>query len=102
MNTIYFVYLLECGDKSIYTGITTDVARRFNEHKAGVGGNYTRSRHTVRILYTERYATRSEALKRESEIKGWNRQQKLDLITTNKEATRGERATERGAKNKYT
>ncbi len=69
-----------CNDKSIYTGITTDVARRFNEHKAGMGGHYTRSRQVVKILYTEKFKTRSDALKREAEIKGWHRDKKLTLI----------------------
>ncbi|MDP3954514.1 MAG: GIY-YIG nuclease family protein [bacterium] len=77
---MYFVYLMECSDKSIYTGITTDVQRRFSEHKKKKGGHYTGSRKVVRILHTEQYATRSEALKREAEIKGWNRQKKLNLI----------------------
>ena len=77
---MYFVYLLECGDKSIYTGITTDVNRRFKEHKAGKGGHYTRARGAVKILYKERVKTRSKALKREAQIKNWPRQKKLDLI----------------------
>ena len=76
----YFVYLIECGDKSVYTGITTDVVRRFREHKIGKGGHYTSSRQVVKILYTEKFKTRSEALKRESEIKSLNRKQKLNLI----------------------
>jgi putative endonuclease len=77
---MYFVYLIECGDESIYTGITTDVVRRFNEHKNGKGGHYTSSREVVRILYTEKFKTRSKALKREFEIKSLNRKQKLNLI----------------------
>lgn len=77
---MYFVYLIECSDKSIYTGITTDVARRFNEHKTGIGGHYTKSKQVVRVLYTEQYKTRGEALKREAQIKGWRRDKKLNLI----------------------
>lgn len=77
---MYFVYLIKCRDKSIYTGITTDVTRRFKEHKNGKGGRYTRSKKVVKILYTERFKTRGEALKRESEIKKWDRQKKLALI----------------------
>ncbi len=76
---MYFVYLLQCADKSLYTGITTDVARRFEEHKTGkLGAKYTR-RGAVRIIYTEKYKTRSEALKREIQIKGWRREKKLIL-----------------------
>lgn len=77
---MYYVYLLECKDKSIYTGITTDVARRFKEHKEGKGGHYTSSKKAVKILYTEKFKTRSQALKREYEVKSWPRQKKLKLI----------------------
>lgn len=80
---MYFVYLLECKDKSIYTGITTDVARRFQEHKDGKGGHYTRAKKVVKILYTEQCETRGGALKREAEIKKLGRTKKLDL-TKNK------------------
>jgi len=79
---MYFVYLLQCGDKSIYTGITTDVARRFEEHKNKHGGSYTRSRHAEKIVHAEKFANRSLALKREAEIKKWPRAKKLNLIKT--------------------
>lgn len=78
--TMYFVYLIECNDKSIYTGITTNVARRFSEHKIGIGGHYTRSKQVVRVLYSEQFKTRGEALRREVEIKGWRREKKLALV----------------------
>ena len=77
---MYFVYLIECDDKSIYTGITTDIQRRFNEHKNKKGGHYTRSKQVVRILHIEQFETRAEALKREAQIKGWRREKKLNLI----------------------
>lgn len=77
---MYFVYLVQCSNKSIYTGITTDVARRFQEHKTGIGGHYTRSHRAVKVLYTEQFKTRSAALERESEIKSWRRKEKLALI----------------------
>lgn len=76
---MYFVYLIECSDKSIYTGITTDVVRRFKEHKAGIGGHYTKSKQVVKVLYTEQFGTRGEALRREAQIKGWHRKKKLAL-----------------------
>ena len=76
---MYHVYLLECDDASIYTGITTDVARRFGEHKAGKGGHYTRAHGARRVLYSEPHKTRSAALKREAEIKKWPRAKKLKL-----------------------
>jgi putative endonuclease len=75
----YHVYLLECADGSIYTGITTDLARRFAEHTEGIGSRYTRSRKPVRILYSEESKDRSSAQKREAEIKGWPRARKLAL-----------------------
>ena len=77
---MYFVYLIECSDKSIYTGITTDVQRRFKEHKNKKGGHYTSSKQVVRVLYTEQYETRADALKRESQIKGWRQEKKLALV----------------------
>lgn len=76
----YFVYLMRCADGSIYTGITTDVERRFKEHKAKLGGSYTRSHEVREILRTERYPTRAAALKREAEIKSWPRGKKLALV----------------------
>jgi len=77
---MYYVYLLQCSDGTIYTGITTDVERRFQEHKNGKGGHYTSSRKAVKLLYTEKQKNRSNALKRESEIKGWRREKKLNLV----------------------
>jgi len=76
----YFVYILQCADDSLYTGITTDVERRFNEHKNKDGGHYTSSREVVRVAYTEEHPDRSSALKREAQIKGWTRQEKLRLF----------------------
>ena len=77
---MYLVYILQCGDKSLYTGITTDLKRRFAEHKAGEGGHYTSSRRAVKIVYTEQHPDRSSASKREAEIKSWHREKKLNLI----------------------
>mgnify|MGYP001581262957 FL=1 len=77
---MYFVYLIQCQDGSIYTGITTDLERRFKEHKGKAGGHYTRAHKVEKILYTEKYPTRSEALKRESQIKKLRREKKLKLI----------------------
>ena len=77
---MYFVYILECEDGTLYTGITTDVERRFNEHRNGKGGHYTKSRGAVKVLYTEKQSDRSSALKREAQIKSCERQKKLGLI----------------------
>jgi len=77
---MYFIYLAKCQDGSIYTGITTDLKRRLKEHQAGLGGNYTRAKKVVEILYTEEFPNRSLASKREAEIKRWPRKKKLALI----------------------
>lgn len=77
---MYFVYIIECEGGSLYTGITTDVKRRFLEHKKGTGGHYTASHKPKKIVYTERHKTRSDALRREAQIKKLHRKEKLDLI----------------------
>jgi putative endonuclease len=77
---MYFVYILECEDGSLYTGMTTDVARRVREHQAGIGAKYTRGRTPVRLVHSERYRTRSHALRRELAIKRLTRLQKHSLI----------------------
>ena len=77
---MYFLYIIKCKDNSFYTGITTNIKRRFKEHRDGRGGKYTRSKGVTKIVYTEECQNRSFALKRESEIKGWNRVKKLNLI----------------------
>ncbi len=76
---MYFVYLLLCSDNSVYTGITTDVERRFSEHKNKKGGHYTASRDVKSIVHTERFKTRSEASKREAEIKKFPHAKKLEI-----------------------
>ncbi len=77
---MYFVYTLKCNDGSLYTGITTDVKRRFLEHKIGNGGAYTRSHRVSKIVYTEKQLNRSKASKREYEIKSWPREKKSGLF----------------------
>ncbi|MFH1657016.1 MAG: GIY-YIG nuclease family protein [bacterium] len=77
---MYYVYILECKDGTLYTGITNDVSRRFQEHSSGKGGSYTRAKKVRKLLYTEECGSRSAALKREFEIKSWRREKKLSLI----------------------
>lgn len=77
---MYFLYITLCRDKSLYTGITTDLVRRLKEHRAGKASHYTSAKGAVKMVYTEKHKDRSQALKRESEIKSWPRQKKLDLI----------------------
>jgi len=74
------VYILECMDNTLYTGITTDIENRVKAHDSGVGAKYTRGRGPVKIVYTETRKNRSEASKREREIKLLDRTSKLDLI----------------------
>ncbi|MEK7530821.1 MAG: GIY-YIG nuclease family protein [Patescibacteria group bacterium] len=78
----YSVYILKCIDGSLYTGITTDVKRRLNEHKSGKGGHYTRSHPPKKLLYVEAQPTRGSALVREAAIKRLSRTQKLVLCGT--------------------
>ena len=76
----YYVYILECANKTLYTGITTNAKRRFAEHKNGKGGRFTRANPPKKIRYIEKQPNRSKALKREAEIKRWPRAKKLALI----------------------
>lgn len=76
----WFTYILECSDRSFYTGVTPDIRRRFKEHKEGRGGRYTLSHKPLKILYSEKFNTKQEALKRERQIKGWSRKKKEELI----------------------
>ena len=82
MSKRWKVYILRCSDDSLYTGITTDLARRVYEHNAGKGAKYTRSRLPVNIVYFEKYPDRSSASKEEARIKKLTRDKKLLLIET--------------------
>lgn len=79
---MYYVYIVQCADKSLYTGITIDVERRFLEHQNGKGGHYTRSHKVKKIVYTEKVKTRSRALKREYQIKQLSLISKQRLINS--------------------
>jgi putative endonuclease len=74
------VYILRCADGSLYTGITTDLTRRIQQHNNGTASRYTRSRRPVKLAYQERKRGQSLALKREAAIKKLTRRQKLALI----------------------
>ena len=76
----WFVYLLRCADGTLYTGITTDLARRCKQHNAGTASRYTRSRRPVLLEYQESCASRSEALRREAAIKSLTKHKKESLI----------------------
>lgn len=82
----YSVYILLCSDKSLYTGITTDIQRRLKEHNLSKkGAKYTKVRRPVSLVYCEEQANRSEATKREYAIKKLSREKKLLLISGEKE-----------------
>ena len=76
----WYVYMLRCGDGSLYTGSTTDVERRLREHQGGTGARYARSRPPVTLAYAEEAPDRSAAQRREAAIKKLPRAQKLKLI----------------------
>lgn len=76
----WFVYVLQCGDGSLYTGVTVDLEARTSCHNEGKGAAYTRSRRPVRLVWSEPAADRSAALKREIAIKRLSRAAKLKLI----------------------
>ena len=76
----WFVYILRCGDGSLYTGITDDVQRRLAAHRAGKGAKYTRGRGPLELVYTQEQPDKSAALRRELQIKKLSRPQKEQLI----------------------
>jgi len=77
----YFVYILKCSDDTLYTGITTDLKRRVDEHNSSdKGAKYTKLRRPVELLYSEEAEDRSSASKREYAIKKLKRSEKLELI----------------------
>ncbi|MBR1528897.1 MAG: GIY-YIG nuclease family protein [Oscillospiraceae bacterium] len=75
-----YVYIAECADGTLYTGWTTDPEKRIRTHNAGKGAKYTRSRRPVKLVYLEKFENKSDALRREYEIKRLSRVQKLLLI----------------------
>ena len=77
---LWFLYVLQCKDKSLYTGISTNVQRRIKEHANGKGSRALRGRLPLKLVYQESFSSRSAALKREAEIKKWPRKKKLALI----------------------
>lgn len=81
----YSVYMVCCADNSLYTGIAVDVEKRIEVHNSGKGAKYTRSRLPVSLVYKEEGFTKSEALKRELEIKDLTRKEKEALIQGSKQ-----------------
>jgi putative endonuclease len=77
---MWYVYIVKCKDNSLYTGISTNPEKRLSDHNRGKGARYTRPRRPVKLLYTEEYETKSEALKREIEIKDFSTGNKGKLV----------------------
>ena len=73
-------YIVECGDKTLYCGYSNNVEKRVSNHNKGVGAKYTKTRLPVKLVYSECFDTKSDAMKREYQIKQLTRQQKLNLI----------------------
>lgn len=77
----YFVYILKCSDGTLYTGFTTDLMKREEVHNTGkAAAKYTRARRPVKLVYSEAFKTKSEALKREWSIKKMKRGEKIDIV----------------------
>ena len=79
-DNIWYVYIIECKDGSLYTGITNNIESRIKQHNRGHGCRFTKFRIPVKLLYHEIFPIKDAALKREAEIKGWKREKKLALV----------------------
>ena len=77
----YFVYIVECKDGSYYTGVTSGLEKRINEHNSGFYRGYTSSRIPVKLFYSNRFTNVNDAINAEKQIKGWSRAKKEALIT---------------------
>ncbi len=77
----WFVYILECGDKSFYVGLTTSLERRVTQHQHGVFNNFTKSRRPVKLVYWEEFQDKHLAALREKQVKDYRREKKQILIT---------------------
>ena len=84
MDKSWSVYILRCGDDTLYCGITPDLEKRLEQHRSGKGAKYTRGRGPLELVYSEALPSRSEALKRAAAIKRLRREEKLQLIASGK------------------
>lgn len=82
MKKEWYLYILRCGDGTLYTGIAMDVEQRLAAHRSGKGAKYTRGRGPLELVYTENCGIHSDALKRELQIKRLTREQKEQMIQT--------------------
>jgi len=79
-NAFWFTYVLECSDKSLYIGITNNLATRVIKHNQGKGAKYLLGKRPVKLIYSEKHLNKSKARGREIQLKGWSRRKKLLLI----------------------
>jgi putative endonuclease len=77
---MWFVYIIQCVDGSLYTGATNDLETRFEKHKKGKGAKYTRSHIPEKIVFFKKYANKIKALKKEREIKNFTREEKIKFL----------------------
>ncbi|MDD2702724.1 MAG: GIY-YIG nuclease family protein [Candidatus Omnitrophica bacterium] len=84
----WHIYIVRCNDGTLYTGMTNDLVRRVTAHNTGKGCRFTRGRTPVRLLYSEKFSSKSGALKREIAVKRLTRKQKLRLIKRGREKSR--------------
>ncbi|NJW53764.1 GIY-YIG nuclease family protein [Salinimicrobium oceani] len=78
---MFYVYIVECADNSYYTGFTSNLEKRINEHNSGAYDNaYTLKRRPVSLMWHERFTDPNQAIKIEKQIKGWSRRKKKALI----------------------
>ena len=83
IEKMYYLYILECSDQTLYSGITVDLERRVKEHDSSeLGEKYTRGRKPVKLVFSKEFQNRSQASKEESRIKKLSREEKLELIKT--------------------
>lgn len=85
LKKMWYIYILECKDKTFYTGVTASLKRRLREHNtSGLGARYTKGRRPVKLVYSRRRKDRSAALKEERRIKKLSREGKLKIINAQK------------------
>ena len=87
MTQDWCIYIILCSDDTLYTGITTDIDRRFNQHVAGSGAKYFRARQPLQVVYLEKGHNRSSATKRETQIKAMSKADKILLVVQQSTST---------------
>jgi putative endonuclease len=78
---MWYIYILECNDKTLYTGVTKSLTKRLNYHNRGKASKYTRARRPVKLVFSEPHEIKTSALKREHQLKKLTRAKKLALIS---------------------